>query len=626
MSFRYDINFLRAIALLGVLVFHFYPQYLSGGFAGVDIFFVISGYLMTRIIFNSLSASSFNLLNFYSSRANRIFPALIVLCVVLLVFGYLSLNAFDYKLLSKHVTSSLLFFSNFTYWIESGYFDTDSKGKWLLHTWSLSLEWQFYMVYPVVVVLLAKVCNHKLIKLLFLLSAIICFAFAAYATNQWPRSSFFLLPTRVWEMLLGSLAFLYTFKGSATYRTILYVLGLLLILCSYFLLDPSLSWPGIYALYPTIGAFLIIYSDKKADRVNTSLSFQSIGKCSYSIYLWHWPIVVYCTVFGIAKEYFAIGVAISLLFGWLSYKFVECRDWNVKYLTSTKVARNPLVGLALLSSLSYYMYDKGHLYSPSIDINNVEYYKSFLIEHDETVALYNNNTYFKRDVYLDGYTCSFDKKLSQEELLQCATQNFSNDSSNYIVIGDSHGRDFFHAFRMAFPHYQINMLHNSSCAPVEGIKSSGKPCFINFEEILNSLNQEPNLTGVIFASRYVDEPSFNDFINQVSGYLPDKNMIAVTSIGLINKNVTHYLFNYGVRDYYEIEQDLFNQTKNVNDKITALASDTIEVYDKYGVFCIEQDCQLILDGHVLFMDDQHLSRKGVEVLADDIKNSSVFKL
>ena len=144
MNFRYDINGLRAIAIIAVILFHFNPAWVPGGFSGVDVFFVISGFLMTGIIFRGLENNNFSLFEYYASRANRIIPALAVLCMILLVFGWFYLIPSDYKALGKHVERSMLFISNFAYLKETGYFDSSSYEKWLLHTWSLSVEWQFY--------------------------------------------------------------------------------------------------------------------------------------------------------------------------------------------------------------------------------------------------------------------------------------------------------------------------------------------------------------------------------------------------------------------------------------------------------------------------------------------------
>ena len=161
MQFREDINGLRAIAVIAVVLFHFNSSWMPGGFAGVDVFFVISGFLMTGIIFKGLEQQKFSILRFYVARANRIIPALAILCIILLILGWFYLTPQDYKALGKHAASSVTFVSNVTYWLESGYFDALASEKWLLHTWSLSVEWQFYLIYPLVLVFWSLINGPK---------------------------------------------------------------------------------------------------------------------------------------------------------------------------------------------------------------------------------------------------------------------------------------------------------------------------------------------------------------------------------------------------------------------------------------------------------------------------------
>lgn len=161
MQFRKDINGLRAIAVCAVVLFHFNAPWMPGGFAGVDVFFVISGFLMTGIILRGIQEKNFSLMKFYVARANRIIPALAVLCLVLLVVGWFHLTPMEYKTLAKHVVSSITFYSNHVYWGEAGYFTAASNEKWLLHSWSLSVEWQFYIIYPVILVTMHKLMPVK---------------------------------------------------------------------------------------------------------------------------------------------------------------------------------------------------------------------------------------------------------------------------------------------------------------------------------------------------------------------------------------------------------------------------------------------------------------------------------
>ena len=229
MSFRADVNGLRAIAVIAVVLFHFQPSLMPGGFAGVDVFFVISGFLMTGIIFRSFERNNFSLIDFYIARANRIVPALTALCIVLLILGWFFLTPIDYKALGKHVSSSIGFFSNIKYWGEAGYFDASSHEKWLLHTWSLSVEWQFYIIYPLVLIALKKFISIEAIKIVLVFSTILGFIFCVFATYYWPSFSYYLIPSRAWEMMIGGVVYLYKMKKHFNYQKLMEWVGLILI-------------------------------------------------------------------------------------------------------------------------------------------------------------------------------------------------------------------------------------------------------------------------------------------------------------------------------------------------------------------------------------------------------------
>ncbi|KDF45014.1 acyltransferase family protein [Enterobacter kobei] len=327
MKFRKDINGLRAFAVLAVMIYHFRPEWVPGGFAGVDVFFVISGYLMTGIIFSSIETKRFNLLGFYVARVNRIVPALTVLCAVLLIIGWFVLVPVDYRTLGKHIASSLLFFSNIIYWLEAGYFDVNSHEKLLLHTWSLSVEWQFYIIYPVIFVFLTRVFTLHAIKKIVAFLTVGFFFVNIYMTQHWPDAAYFLLPSRVWEMLLGGIAFLYPLGLSTKLKNGIEKVGLALIICSFFFMNSKMAWPGYYALLPALGAFLIIQGDNESSIATNNPFSQFLGKISYSVYLWHWPFVALSYYYDISNAW-VLGVPISILLGYLSYNYIESVKWQ----------------------------------------------------------------------------------------------------------------------------------------------------------------------------------------------------------------------------------------------------------------------------------------------------------
>ena len=324
MQFRNDINGLRAIAVIAVVLFHFNETWVPGGFAGVDVFFVISGFLMTGIIFRGIEQENFSISKFYTSRANRIIPALTVLCLVLLTFGwFFELNAV-YETISKHTFSSLGFVSNITYWKESDYFDGGAHEKWLIHTWSLSAEWQFYIIYPLILVAMRKFMPIKSLKATVLLGTIFGFILSVIATYHWPNPSYYLLPTRGWEMMMGGVAYLYPIVLREKQKKIVEWLGLSLIIATYFFISGNNPWPGYLAILPVIGTFLVLQAQRNDSIITNNVVFQKIGEWSYSIYLWHWPLVVYMyTYMTITKVNIYFFMSLSIILGMLSAIFIE---------------------------------------------------------------------------------------------------------------------------------------------------------------------------------------------------------------------------------------------------------------------------------------------------------------
>lgn len=341
MVYRKDINGLRAIAVIAVMFFHFNASWVPGGFAGVDVFFVISGFLMTGIIFRGLEQKNFSLAKFYLARANRIIPALAVLCLVLCILGWFFIAPLDYKILGKHIGSSIGFFSNIVYWQESGYFDSASHEKWLLHTWSLSVEWQFYLIYPLILVALGKFLSLKALKLIVLFVTILGLVFSIIATYKWPNLAYYFLPTRMWEMTIGGVAYLYPFTLKDKKKSLLEYLGLMLIISSYFFISKESLWPGYLALFPVLGAFFIVQAQCKNSFITSNFVFQKLGTWSYSIYLWHWVIVVANIKYKLELHVF-IYVILSILLGYISHLLIER-----KVLKKTLVL---LIGTTLFAS------------------------------------------------------------------------------------------------------------------------------------------------------------------------------------------------------------------------------------------------------------------------------------
>lgn len=320
-SFREDINGLRAIAVLSVLLFHFKSSYLPGGFAGVDVFFVISGFLMTSIIFRGIENNTFSIIEFLKSRAKRIIPALAFVVAIVLAIGYLIFDPSLYRTVGKHAVASLLFISNIIYNRESGYFDIDSHDKLFLHTWSLSVEWQFYIIYPIALIILSKFLTIESLKKAVWVSFFVFLSISIYESSIDKSSSYFLLYSRAWELLIGGIAYIYPLKNKIIHEKFIEIIGLILIITSLFLFSETTEWPSYNALLPAVGTYLCIVANNK----NSILSFrpiQGIGLLSYSIYLFHWPILVISNKLDFdlnILSFLVITTSLSLI----SYNFIE---------------------------------------------------------------------------------------------------------------------------------------------------------------------------------------------------------------------------------------------------------------------------------------------------------------
>ncbi len=336
MQFRNNINAMRALAVIAVVLFHFKVDGFSGGFTGVDVFFVISGFLMTGIIFSGLREGDFSLLGFYASRARRIIPALAVLCVALMVFGFVYLSLDDYRDMLRTVKSSLVFWSNFMFAKGGSYFDAPLHENWLLHTWSLSVEWQFYLLYPVIVLGLFKYLGESRTRLALVVIGACSLIASVAVTSTHPVFAFYMLPTRAWEMIAGGLVFLFPMALSRGAKSAFEVLGLALVLVGTYLFSEKDFWPGYLAAVPVIGTALVIYANTNSV-FSSNRALQFLGKISYSVYLWHWPIVVFLYTCGLldSNVHVALAILLSFALGALSFYAVEGRAKKSAKATNT---------------------------------------------------------------------------------------------------------------------------------------------------------------------------------------------------------------------------------------------------------------------------------------------------
>lgn len=335
LAYRADIDGLRAVAVLSVVAFHAFPRGVRGGFIGVDVFFVISGFLISTIIFQGLESGRFSVATFYRRRIQRIFPSLLLVLWATLALGWCVLLVGEYTQLGRHVAAGAGFVSNFQLWREAGYFDASAEQKPLLHLWSLGIEEQFYLLWPITLLLAWRV--RRRVGIVLALTAAASFALATSGADD-AVATFYSPLTRIWELVVGGLLgyWMLARRGAAMVddhraANALSVIGAALLLFGLLHTHPGLPFPGIWALPPVLGAAALIAAGPQA-MVNRHILAQPIavwfGLISYPLYLWHWPLLAFGNVLAgesPPRNWRAASVLASIGLAWASYKFVESR-------------------------------------------------------------------------------------------------------------------------------------------------------------------------------------------------------------------------------------------------------------------------------------------------------------
>ena len=329
-KYRPEIDGLRSVAILGVMIFHVIPESLPGGFLGVDVFFVISGYLITSILYRQIQEQRFSFWNFWQRRIKRLFPALVATTAATLLAGIWFLPQPERGMLPIQAVAALFSFSNLLLWrTTAGYWSPSVENIPLLHTWSLSLEEQFYICFPIILYWGHKISSKqtpRAIASVLVLSLALC----VMLTELKPTATFYLLPTRMWELLLGGLIAIYRpsldpILNSKRSTDLTHLFGLALILLGYVMIENNEAFPGLYPLAPCLGTVLLLVPTKRSSVVVRILStpiLVYLGKISYSLYLWHWPILVYAHYTNPSSNASLIMLT-SLIVAAASYHFIE---------------------------------------------------------------------------------------------------------------------------------------------------------------------------------------------------------------------------------------------------------------------------------------------------------------
>ena len=650
---RPDIDGLRAVAVLSVVSFHAAPNLITGGFIGVDVFFVISGYLISNIIFKNLLNDSFCFADFYARRIVRIFPALLLVLTSCFMFGWFALLSDEYKQLGKHIAGGVFFVSNFVLLSEDGYFDNSAETKPLLHLWSLGIEEQFYIFWPLLLWLAWKLKFNFFTILV--VSIFISFAINIVVVNQDIVSAFYSPQTRIWELISGGLlawfelnkplcfskvdmnfSWLLCASRTTKYLTknlllklndIISIVGVIILALGFLFIDKNSNFPGVIALVPVSAAFLIIMAGSNACINRMLLSSKILvwfGLISFPLYLWHWPLLSFARI--IASENPSRGlriaaVLLSIFLAWLTYKFLEypLRFGNHK---KTKV-----VVLSVLMSIMAYIG-----------------YNTFVREgfefRNSIQGYHNQKNELARTPPVDS-DCFKYIGIPEPLFPYCRFTNANSDET-IAVIGDSHAHVAYPGISDYLKNNGKNtlLLANSSCPPFLGIFTGDNQldkdaCKARIEQLLKTVAENPAIKKVFIFTRgpvYITgtEP-FTGSKNLTGGVaIPIAefvNSAQLTFDRLTESGKTLYYVTENPELIYSaascFDRPFKSRVKNCSlDKISVLERQAdylnafrnlrnVTLIDSLNAFCPRLKCLVFDDeGFLLYADDDHLSVKG----------------
>ena len=626
MQFRPDINGLRAYAVLAVIVFHFNKEWLPGGFTGVDVFFVISGYLMTSIIFRGIDRNQFSLSSFYLARANRIIPALTLVSITTLIIGAILLAPEDLKTLGKHVAYSAGFLSNIAYQNESGYFDIASHDKWLLHTWSLSVEWQFYIIYPLIILALRKLSGPVATKAGVLIIALISFTFCLWSSFYSPENSFYQLSSRAWEMMFGGLAFLYPLRLHSSTAKMAELSGLLLILSSAFYLDESDRWPGILTLIPVVGAWLVITASRQTSILTNNPLMQRTGAWSYSIYLWHWPLFVLINrAEATSPAWLVAGIITSIVLGYTSYTLIEQKIRFSKRALRLQLITHPTVIMVVAAS------------SLGLTVQNSDGYPE---RFPEAVK----NTFVAVQPSPLREQCHSKARAVIDPEESCT---YFGKNIGWGVIGDSHVIELSYALAESLRTHNEGVRHYSfsGCPPSYKQPDDFSRCAHWLNSAVSDLTARDDITSVIINFRYAraffgeNTSSASEVRNQVSDEKRNQMlwsfkemivdiasqkhqvyvMLPIPELTERMPNILSQHYSFGDKSF----DDIPGQSRSVylirNRFFLDFFSGTtfpenVTLINPIDHFCDAQMCYAVRDGIPLYFDDDHPSVSGARLM------------
>jgi peptidoglycan/LPS O-acetylase OafA/YrhL len=629
-AYRSDIDGLRAVAILMVVAFHAFPEVFPGGFIGVDVFFVISGFLITSILQEEMRAGRWSLASFYARRILRIFPALILVLFACLFAGWHTLLAQEYKLLGKHLGLGSVFLSNIGLWWEAGYFDKASEAKPLLNLWSLAIEEQFYIVWPLLLWLILGSRRSAARSVAAL--AVVSLVLSVWWVWSDRTQAFYSLASRAWELLAGAWLALQPQRLQSV-RTVVRSVAVAVLFGAVVMLNAKVPFPGAVALLPVLAAVLLIGVPATSDWTGRFLAHPwmvALGRVSYPWYLWHWPLLSFAYI--IESGLVSVGLRLvlvlaSLLLAALTYWFWEL---PLRRLPRRLVISLLVVAMVILGLLGKNIYDRHGL--ERIRHKN-------LIQLDQASS--QDFLDFEKQGLITEAKCEKPFKFPEREVCLLA---HADKPVSAVVLGDSHAVHAFWGLAKAFDAQGLNLVvrGKGACVPVMAAKpdAGASECERHMEATLRDIAGDAKVHAValVFRGRYLTAQSSPQERQDFESKL-DATLALLQSAG---KQVYYFLpvvepgfdprlcmgaLPLGRKPPYScvIDKAADDAKSNV---VRASAESVLDrwpqvhVVDPNRLLCREGYCPILQDGHSIFKDENHLSQAGSMRLSESLNTAN----
>lgn len=602
MKYRPDIDGLRAVAILPVLLFHAGVAGFSGGFVGVDVFFVISGYVIALSLLEDLETGKFSIWRFYAKRIRRIFPALFVTVAVTCLVAYLLFIPSFLLDFSKSLLAASVFLSNMYFWKASGYFAADAIFRPLLHTWSLSVEEQYYLFMPVATFIIYRYLGKRWLTIL-LPVILISFVLSVYATETAPTANFFVLPTRAWELLIGAALALGSLPAvrSRLLAEGIGILGLALIAYAVFAFDEAISFPGLNALYPCLGSALLIYVGKSpvqpfVTRLLSQRALVGIGLISFSLYLVHWPIVSFLRYQSLDNptpmQVVSIIVA-SFALAYLSWRFIEqpFRKPNPA-ITQPRLLAGGGAAIALFAVAGAV-----GVAADGFPGRTRDFVEQKIAGHDQ----WNQGTCFLSD------------NPDYRKWNAAACTLTAADGPEVLLWGDSFAAHYVPGIVENAERFPVRILQYTAagCPPIVSYYSYARPRCADFNANALNIIKERNIRTVILTARWTDLQSRG--LDQLQSTLAELEPMGVKVYVIgqspqFSTNVQVIAYSKGSRDPNAVDKWTIFFDPAINTELKEYAGGATFI-DPMRI-CEGALCPYRENGEYLYEDAEHFSVKG----------------